>query len=211
MERKSGMRWSQGIIRDFNNWCEAWIVPWHGRREEGQRSNERNRVKTRKPNAHHAMMCTAMKDYWSILEAAFHCLDGPWFLLFTFAYYCMNLRILHTVCGTYNPWKSLMALNVLKSQQQAWKTIFLQTRVVWSVIISMCFSPAKDWNFLLNKDGGPNHVGNVCSAPVLADIEKESASFGGQRWMSIRDSNTQAISRLKIAERLCLQITWHQV
>ena len=34
-----------------------------------------------------------------------------------------------------------------------------------------------DWNFLLNKDGGPNHVGNVCSAPVLADIEKDHVIF----------------------------------
>jgi len=26
-----------------------------------------------------------------------------------------------------------------------------------------------DWNLLLETDGGPNHVGNMCSAPVLAD------------------------------------------
>lgn len=34
-----------------------------------------------------------------------------------------------------------------------------------------------DWNFLLNKDGGPNHVGNVCSAPLLADLEKDHVIF----------------------------------
>jgi glucosylceramidase len=26
-----------------------------------------------------------------------------------------------------------------------------------------------DWNLLLNGEGGPNHVGNLCSAPILAD------------------------------------------
>ena len=26
-----------------------------------------------------------------------------------------------------------------------------------------------DWNLLLNETGGPNHVGNLCSAPILAD------------------------------------------
>jgi glucosylceramidase len=26
-----------------------------------------------------------------------------------------------------------------------------------------------DWNLLLNEEGGPNHVGNYCSAPILAD------------------------------------------
>lgn len=26
-----------------------------------------------------------------------------------------------------------------------------------------------DWNLLLNEQGGPNHVGNFCSAPILAD------------------------------------------
>jgi len=30
-----------------------------------------------------------------------------------------------------------------------------------------------DWNLLLNKDGGPNHVGNVCDAAVVADLSKE--------------------------------------
>ena len=26
-----------------------------------------------------------------------------------------------------------------------------------------------DWNLLLDETGGPNHVGNFCSAPMLAD------------------------------------------
>jgi glucosylceramidase len=29
-----------------------------------------------------------------------------------------------------------------------------------------------DWNVLLDKGGGPNHVGNFCMAPVHADLEK---------------------------------------
>ena len=28
-----------------------------------------------------------------------------------------------------------------------------------------------DWNLLLDTHGGPNHVGNLCSAPILADTE----------------------------------------
>lgn len=30
-----------------------------------------------------------------------------------------------------------------------------------------------DWNILLNKEGGPNHVGNYCDAPFLFDEEKK--------------------------------------
>jgi glucosylceramidase len=26
-----------------------------------------------------------------------------------------------------------------------------------------------DWNLLLDEQGGPNHVGNYCSAPIIAD------------------------------------------
>lgn len=36
-----------------------------------------------------------------------------------------------------------------------------------------------DWNLLLDEHGGPNHVGNFCSAPVLAD-----ASRGALHWQS---------------------------
>jgi glucosylceramidase len=31
-----------------------------------------------------------------------------------------------------------------------------------------------DWNLALNLDGGPNHVNNLCSAPVLIDTEHDS-------------------------------------
>jgi len=34
-----------------------------------------------------------------------------------------------------------------------------------------------DWNLLLDEYGGPNHVGNYCSAPVLADAGRASLHF----------------------------------
>jgi glucosylceramidase len=34
-----------------------------------------------------------------------------------------------------------------------------------------------DWNILLNNEGGPNHVGNYCSAPIIADIEKDELIY----------------------------------
>jgi glucosylceramidase len=30
-----------------------------------------------------------------------------------------------------------------------------------------------DWNLLLDEQGGPNHVGNFCSAPLLADTASD--------------------------------------
>jgi glucosylceramidase len=30
-----------------------------------------------------------------------------------------------------------------------------------------------DWNILLDETGGPNHVGNLCSAPILADTKND--------------------------------------
>jgi glucosylceramidase len=32
-----------------------------------------------------------------------------------------------------------------------------------------------DWNLLLDEVGGPNHVGNLCSAPMLLDAAQETA------------------------------------
>ncbi len=34
-----------------------------------------------------------------------------------------------------------------------------------------------DWNLLLDGQGGPNHVGNFCSAPILADTSSDSFSL----------------------------------
>lgn len=34
-----------------------------------------------------------------------------------------------------------------------------------------------DWNIILDKQGGPNHVKNFCDAPVMCDIEKDTISI----------------------------------
>ena len=34
-----------------------------------------------------------------------------------------------------------------------------------------------DWNILLDETGGPNHVGNLCFAPVHADLKKGTLIF----------------------------------
>ncbi|ABX43757.1 glycoside hydrolase family 30 protein [Lachnoclostridium phytofermentans] len=34
-----------------------------------------------------------------------------------------------------------------------------------------------DWNLVLNVDGGPNHVGNFCDAPVMYDKETDELDF----------------------------------
>lgn len=34
-----------------------------------------------------------------------------------------------------------------------------------------------DWNILLNQNGGPNHVGNLCFAPVHGDTAKDELNF----------------------------------
>jgi glucosylceramidase len=37
-----------------------------------------------------------------------------------------------------------------------------------------------DWNLLLNEQGGPNHVGNLCSAPVMVDRSTDLPSIALQ-------------------------------
>mmetsp|Transcript_95634 Transcript_95634/g.276313 ORF Transcript_95634/g.276313 Transcript_95634/m.276313 type:complete len:611 (-) Transcript_95634:312-2144(-) len=37
-----------------------------------------------------------------------------------------------------------------------------------------------DWNIILDKSGGPNHVGNVCDAAVVADVEQQKLFFHPQ-------------------------------
>ncbi|NMH71594.1 glycoside hydrolase family 30 protein [Bacillus sp. RO2] len=34
-----------------------------------------------------------------------------------------------------------------------------------------------DWNLVLDMQGGPNHVGNYCDAPIIADTEKDEVHF----------------------------------
>jgi glucosylceramidase len=39
-----------------------------------------------------------------------------------------------------------------------------------------------DWNLLLDHTGGPNHVGNLCSAPVLADTAHDTLLHQSSYW-----------------------------
>jgi glucosylceramidase len=39
-----------------------------------------------------------------------------------------------------------------------------------------------DWNLLLDTTGGPNHVGNLCSAPVLADVANDALLHQSSYW-----------------------------
>jgi glucosylceramidase len=40
-----------------------------------------------------------------------------------------------------------------------------------------------DWNLLLDERGGPNHVGNFCSAPILADRERGELMHQSAYWV----------------------------
>lgn len=35
-----------------------------------------------------------------------------------------------------------------------------------------------DWNMLLDDTGGPNHVGNVCDAPMMASVTDQERLEG---------------------------------
>lgn len=39
-----------------------------------------------------------------------------------------------------------------------------------------------DWNILLDQTGGPNHVGNFCFAPIIADIPGQKLHFTNEYW-----------------------------
>jgi glucosylceramidase len=39
-----------------------------------------------------------------------------------------------------------------------------------------------DWNLLLDQTGGPNHVGNLCSAPILADTGRDLVEHQSSFW-----------------------------
>ena len=34
-----------------------------------------------------------------------------------------------------------------------------------------------DWNLILNEQGGPNHVGNYCSAPIIVDTRSQNLLY----------------------------------
>ena len=39
-----------------------------------------------------------------------------------------------------------------------------------------------DWNVLLDASGGPNHLGNLCDAPMIADASLERVHLHPQYW-----------------------------
>ena len=39
-----------------------------------------------------------------------------------------------------------------------------------------------DWNLMLDEQGGPNHVGNYCSAPILVDRERDAILPQSSHW-----------------------------
>jgi len=39
-----------------------------------------------------------------------------------------------------------------------------------------------DWNVLLDSSGGPNHLGNLCDAPMIADASLERVHLHPQYW-----------------------------
>lgn len=39
-----------------------------------------------------------------------------------------------------------------------------------------------DWNILLDQTGGPNHAGNFCFAPIIADLPHQQLHFTNEYW-----------------------------
>lgn len=39
-----------------------------------------------------------------------------------------------------------------------------------------------DWNLCLNETGGPNHVGNFCSAPIICHTQKDEVLYQSSYW-----------------------------
>jgi len=39
-----------------------------------------------------------------------------------------------------------------------------------------------DWNIVLNETGGPNHVGNYCDAPIIADTRSGEIHYNSSYW-----------------------------
>lgn len=39
-----------------------------------------------------------------------------------------------------------------------------------------------DWNILLDSTGGPNHLGNLCDAPMVASADYDSVHLHPQYW-----------------------------
>ncbi|WP_026691334.1 glycoside hydrolase family 30 protein [Alteribacter aurantiacus] len=40
-----------------------------------------------------------------------------------------------------------------------------------------------DWNLVLNEEGGPNHVGNYCDAPIIVDTKEDQVHYNSSYYM----------------------------
>ncbi|CAE7881508.1 gba-3, partial [Symbiodinium sp. KB8] len=58
-----------------------------------------------------------------------------------------------------------------------------------------------DWNLVLNQEGGPNHVGNNCVAPVICDTSKDAVLYQPAFWLSGRSAVTERSGERSV---LCL-------
>lgn len=64
-----------------------------------------------------------------------------------------------------------------------------------------------DWNIVLDKDGGPNHVGNFCGAPIMIDTESQNVYYTPIYYVLAQFSKTirpgdRAVKTEKITEGL---------
>lgn len=68
------------------------------------------------------------------------------------------------------------ALNSGGTKDDLWKNAEFYARNI--IKDSLNYSEAFiDWNLLLNEEGGPNHVGNYCEAPIMFDREKKEIVY----------------------------------
>lgn len=51
-----------------------------------------------------------------------------------------------------------------------------------------------DWNIVLNQEGGPNHLGNNCNAPIIASSQKRTTIEWGNYFAvkSLMSTQTQS-------------------
>jgi glucosylceramidase len=64
-----------------------------------------------------------------------------------------------------------------------------------------------DWNLLLSSEGGPNHAGNFCDAPVMADVSTGEITFQSSYWYLGHFSRFVRPGFIKIGCNVCGNIT----
>ncbi len=64
-----------------------------------------------------------------------------------------------------------------------------------------------DWNLLLSVEGGPNHAGNFCDAPVMADVSTGEITYQSSFWYLGHFSRFVRPGSIKIGCSVCENIT----